>query len=133
MLIRKNDFEVEKVGRKNSVIWNHKDSKSIHVDPNHTKSNQSIQDNLTNIVSISDSSDICAIEKILSLLVHWVHTPYLVPTTGIFTYGTASDPRSPSHEPSTEIVTHKGNHTLRNKPPNLLPNVPDAHGVTLNI
>ena len=30
-------LEVEKVGRKNSVIWNHKYSESIHVDPNHTE------------------------------------------------------------------------------------------------
>ena len=64
------------------------------------------------------------VQNISSLLVYLVHTPYLVPTTGIFTYGTASDPRSPSHEPSTESVTPKGNTTLRNKPPNLLPNVP---------
>ena len=27
-----NIFEVEKVGAQNSVIWNHKDSDSIHVD-----------------------------------------------------------------------------------------------------
>ena len=36
---RKNNFEVEKVGRKNSVIYNHKDSDSIHADPNHSESN----------------------------------------------------------------------------------------------
>ena len=36
---RKNDFEVEKVGHKNYVIWNCKDSDSIPVDPNHSDSN----------------------------------------------------------------------------------------------
>ena len=35
---RENNSEVEKVGRKNSVIWDHKYSDSIHVDLNHTNS-----------------------------------------------------------------------------------------------
>ena len=34
----KNNFEVEKFIRKNSVIWNRKDSDSVHVDMNHTHS-----------------------------------------------------------------------------------------------
>ena len=42
---RKNIFEVEKVGRKNSVIWDHKDSDSIHANPDHTNSNQLIPEN----------------------------------------------------------------------------------------
>ena len=46
-------LEVEKVGRKNSVIWNHKYSESIHVDPNHTDSNKPITDDSTNIGSIN--------------------------------------------------------------------------------
>ena len=50
MLSAKN-IEVEKVGRKNSVIWNHKDSDSIHVDPNHTKSNQTIPDDKKNHIN----------------------------------------------------------------------------------
>ena len=37
-----------KIGQK-SIIWNHKDYNSIHVDPNHANSNQPIPDNLTNI------------------------------------------------------------------------------------
>ena len=41
-----NNFEVEKVGRKNSVIWNHKHSDSVHVYPNHTSLNQPIPSNL---------------------------------------------------------------------------------------
>ena len=45
---RKNNFEVDKVRRKKYVIWNHKDSDLIHVDPNHTNSNQPIPDNSTN-------------------------------------------------------------------------------------
>ena len=51
---RGNNFEVEKVGRENSVIWNKKDSNSIHVDPDCTKSNQPIRANSTNIGSIHD-------------------------------------------------------------------------------
>ena len=39
---RGNNFEVEKVGRGNSIICNHKDSESIQLDLNHTNSNQSI-------------------------------------------------------------------------------------------
>ena len=35
---QENNFEAEKVGRKNSVIWNQNDSDSIHVDLNHIKS-----------------------------------------------------------------------------------------------
>ena len=31
-----NNFKIEKVRRKKSVIWNHKDSDLIHVDTNHT-------------------------------------------------------------------------------------------------
>ena len=46
----KNNFEVEKVGRKNSVIWNHKYSHLIHFDPNNTYLNQPIPYDLTNIV-----------------------------------------------------------------------------------
>ena len=49
-------FEVEIFGRKNSVVWNHKYSDSIHVDPNHVDSNQFITANLTNIISINDSA-----------------------------------------------------------------------------
>ena len=39
---RKNNSKVEKVGCKNSVNWNHKDSDLIHVDQDHIKSNQHI-------------------------------------------------------------------------------------------
>ena len=39
---RKNNFQVEKVGRKNSVIWNHKDSDLIHIDPSHIELDQPI-------------------------------------------------------------------------------------------
>ena len=57
----KNNFEVEKVGRKNSAIWNHKDSNSIDVDPNHTNLNQHITADSTNIGSIHGSANIHAI------------------------------------------------------------------------
>ena len=57
----KNNFEVEKVGRKSSEIWNYKYSESIHVDPDDTNSNQPIPDDLTNIRSIHESVDIHAI------------------------------------------------------------------------
>ena len=33
---RENNFKVEKVGHKSSVVWNHKYSESIHIYPNHT-------------------------------------------------------------------------------------------------
>ena len=46
---RKNNFEVEKVGRKNSVIWNHNYSNLIQIDTNHANSNQLIPENSTNI------------------------------------------------------------------------------------
>ena len=59
---RKNNSEVDKFGRGNYVIWNHKDYDSIHVDPNHINSNQSIPDDLTNIRSINDAAGICEIE-----------------------------------------------------------------------
>ena len=62
---RENKFEVEIVGRKNSVIWNHTYSNSIHVDLNHVDRNKLIPADLINIGSINDSSDICAIENIL--------------------------------------------------------------------
>ena len=89
---RENNLEVGKVGRKIYVIWNHKDSESIHFDPNHTNSNQRIPDNLTNIGSINDSAYICVIENMFSSPVQLVHAPYLVPAPPIFTYGIASDP-----------------------------------------
>ena len=102
----KNIFQAEKVGCKNSVIWNHKYSDLIHVDPNHTNLNQPIQSDLTNIGLINDSADICVIEKILSFPVHLVYTPSQVPATPIFPFGTASDHRSQSHDSLEEIVTH---------------------------
>ena len=57
--------KIEKVGRKNPEIWDHKYSNLVHVDLNHTEYNQSIPDDLTNIGSIHDSYNICSIEKIL--------------------------------------------------------------------
>ena len=88
----KTNFEVEKVGRKNSVIWNCNDSDSIHVDQNHTDSNKQFTSDYTYIGPIHDSSDISAIEKILSLEVNLVQKPSLVPASPIFTYGTSRDP-----------------------------------------
>ena len=64
----KNNFEIGNVGRKNSVIWNHKESDLIHVDPNHTNLNQPITANLIKIGSINDSADISVIEK---YCYHW--------------------------------------------------------------
>ena len=84
--------------------------------------NQLIPDYPTNIVSINDSTNIRAIEKMLSwsekskdAIAHasptrtnthaspvlLVHKPSMVPVTRkVFTYGTASDPPSPFHDPS---------------------------------
>ena len=60
---RENNSEVEKVGRKNSVIWYHKYSNLIHVDPNHSDLTQPIPGELKNIRSINDSSYIHAMNK----------------------------------------------------------------------
>ena len=76
---RKNSFEVERVGRKNYVIWNYKYSESIQVDLNRNKSNQPISADYKNIISVYGSANIGAIEKILSFPVHLVHTPSPVP------------------------------------------------------
>ena len=56
-------------------------------------------------------------------MVHLVHTPPLVPASPIFTYGIASDPTSPFHDSSAEIVTPKGNPKPHNNTPNEVPNV----------
>ena len=75
------------------INWNKKDYDSTYVDPNHTNSNQSIPDDLTNIGSINDSEHICEIYKILTSP---VHSP--IHASQIFNYGSASDPPSPKHE-----------------------------------
>ena len=61
----------------------------------------------------------------MSSLVHLVNTPFPVPAPPIFPYGKASDPPSPSHESSEEIVTPKGNTLPHDNLPNLVPNLPD--------
>ena len=96
--VRENNFEVEEVGRENSVIWNTKYSDSINVDLNHTDLNLPIPDNLTKTGSIHDSHNIHEIEKIFSSPVQFLHTPYTAPASQIFTYGTESDPQTPSNE-----------------------------------
>ena len=120
-----NNFKVEKVGPKHSVIFNHKDSNWIHVDPNHTTPNQPIPSNSTNNGSINDLDDISAIEKIFSSPVNLMHTPSPLPVPQIFTYGTASDPQSPPYDSSAESVTPKGNNTPHKDPTNPVRNVPD--------
>ena len=146
---RKNNSEVEKVGRKNSIILNHVDMNNIKTDLNHVNLNHANLNKLipTNPTTINDSADFHALNKILScygdlkdtkahasptrtnnhvLPVKFVHKPSPVPDSQTcFTNGTASDPQSPYHDSSEEIVTPKGNPTPRNKPPNLVPNVPD--------
>ena len=66
-------IEVETFRCKNTVIWNHKYFDWIHIDPDHTDSNQPIPDDLKNTGSIHDLADICAIEKILTSLVDLVN------------------------------------------------------------
>ena len=107
------------------MIWNHKDSDSIHVDPDHENSNKFIPAYLTNIISINHSSNIRTKENILSSPVYLVHTPSPVHSPRIFTNGTASDTQSPLYDSSGEIVTPKRNPTPHNNPPNPVPNVPD--------
>ena len=53
-----------------------------------------------------------------------VHTSSQVPTPQIFTYGTVSDPQSPSHDSSEKSVTSKGKPTPHKNLPNPVPNVP---------
>ena len=105
MLIRRNNFQVKTFGHKNDVIWNYKDSESIHVNLNHAELNQLIPYNSTNIGSINDSENIHAIEKMLlwsrklkdttahaspkrtnthALPVHLLHTPSPVPAPQSF-------------------------------------------------
>ena len=125
---RKNNSEFEKVGRQTSVNgnhtdliinWNQKYCKLIHVDLNHTKSIQPIPATLKKIGSIHDSANICAIEKILASP---VHSP--VPDSPIILYGSTSDPPSPFHDSSAEIVTPKAIPNPRYNPLNLLLRVP---------
>ena len=124
----KNDSKVEKVGHQNYVNWNLTDliinwnpkySDSIHVDPNHTSSNQPIPANSENIGSIHDSVSIRAIENILELP---VHSP--VHASPIFTYWSESDPPLPPHDSLAEGVTPKVTPKPHNNPPNRVPNVP---------
>ena len=124
----KNNLNFEKFGRKDSINWNHndpilnwnqKDSNSIHVDPNHIGSNQPIPADLTNIGSIHDSDNICAIEKILQSPVHST-----VHASQIFNYGSASDPRSSPHDSSAESVTPRGNAKPHGNPFNPAPTIP---------
>ena len=95
-------FEVEEVGRKNSVNWNHSDSilnwnqrksYSTHVDPSYNDSNQPIPDNSTKFGSIHDSDNIREIEMILVSMLH-----SLVYASSIFTYGSKIDPPFPPCE-----------------------------------
>ena len=99
--------------------WNQKDYDLIPVDPNQTGLNQPIPNNLTNIGSIHDSDNICAIDKILALPVH-----YLVHASQIFTYEIACDPTSPLHDSLADSVTPIGNPKPRKNSPNPVPNVP---------
>ena len=93
---------------------------------------------MTNIGLINDSVNILRIEKMLScsgkskdteathaFLVQLVHTTSPLSAPQIFTYGTKSEPLSPSHDSSAESVTPKVNPTPHNNPPNQVPNVPD--------
>ena len=126
---RGNIFKVEKVARKNSLIWYNKDYDLIGVNTNHVNSNQLIPDYSTNIGSINDLANIREIEKMLSLSgklkaatahsspmrshthtlpVYFIHTPYMVPTTQIFTFGeepnyTMNLPADPDLDPSCQI------------------------------
>ena len=94
----KNNFEVKKVGHKQTVNWNktesildlnQKYSDLINIDPNHTNSIQPMTENLTNIGSVHDSGNICAIKKILASPVN-----YLLKASPISLFVSASDPSS---------------------------------------
>ena len=53
------------------------------------------------------------------------HTNLSVPAPQIFTYGTASDPQSPSHDSSSETVTPEKNPMRRKIPTNPVSNIPN--------
>ena len=79
----------------------------------------------TNIRSIHDTADICATENILEPLVH-----SQVQASPTFSYGSESDPPSPSHNSSLENMIAKCNTIPRNNPPNPVHNVaadPDSY------
>ena len=78
---------------------------------------------MINIISIHDSADIYTIENILAFKVH-----SLVHASPIFTYGSASDPPTPSHDSPAESVTPKVHPNPRNNPPNPVPYVPADPG-----
>ena len=120
----KNYFEDEKVGRKNSIIWDHKYSHSIRVDMNHTNPNQPIPYHSKKLDESMTQPIFMQQKNMLSQMVHLVHTPSTVPASPIFTYGEASHPLSPTHDSPAESVTPTRNPEPRNNPPNQLPNVP---------
>ena len=99
--------------------WHQKYSDSIHVDPNHTNSNQPIPEDLTNIVSTHDSAEICALEKIFASPIN-----SLIHESQIRTYGSASDPISPPHDSLAEIVAPKGSTKTHANTPNTVSYVP---------
>ena len=77
------------------MICNQKESNSIHVDLNHTDSNQPITYDSTKIGSIHDLAHICAIEKILtSPGTFGTYTFSSTRSNNVFN-GKASDPPSP--------------------------------------
>ena len=92
----------------------------IHVDPNHTNSNQPIPDNSTHIGSIHNSDDIFATDTVLTSPVYST-----VQASQIFNYVSESDPSSPPNDSSSENVTPILNTKPHYKPPNPVPNVPD--------
>ena len=59
-----NNYEVEKVRRKNSLVWNQEDSDSIHIYSNYNDTNQYLSTDSTSTGSIHDS-DNRIIEEIL--------------------------------------------------------------------
>ena len=61
------------------INWNYEYSKSVHVNPNQTGSNQPITADYTNIGSIHHSANIHSTENILTSPVH-----YPVPSSQIF-------------------------------------------------
>ena len=74
---RENNSEAEKVGRKDSVIF----------DTNNNNSNKPIPSTYTNIGSIHNSADIRVIENILKSVINLVHTPPAVPASQILFMG----------------------------------------------
>ena len=147
-------FEVEKVGRKSSVDFNHVDSNHINPDSNHSNQIKFIQLIPTSLTTINDSADVCELNQLFSCYgdsidagaskistrtplnyipsIHTAHTnspvhslhSYLLVPTLQKFTYQISDPSPPLHDSLAESATPTDNPMLRRNPPNSVQKVP---------